>query len=521
MLKNKSLTFNYQVVFPFTFLFALILFSICGFYMRFQVAHNDFWGVLYYSKHLSFSEPASFYNGFFPIGYPFLLHFIPYSFVTYFAFALSIALTGLFVGWLSSLFFLISKSFGGLLAVLVATISYPLFFHYANTTSPDIGAAAFSMGGIYFLWKHEFQDQHNIHQVRDDILSGLFFGCSALFRSHGIVSAAAILLAYSIMLGVRTLWKRKTIPITLALVYMIQVGANLFSGHGALENSQNFTAYITFHGMMNWWHIPPDVYSFSVVDQFFKDPIGFIELLIPLFLALSIYALPALLCIFFLQKSLEKKFSWFALIAILAYSAVVAIGTSASDRGPFPILGMAFICSGLLSIELWHRGQKVLAFSKIARTVAVVILASATLWVGSGWFSTDWDFLNLYRGQSENFRIIETRLVAKGMRSPAEVFTNKFVLYFPDMPPYRPFKNGGWENYSLWHYRQEFPEMPTDSWEAFISACSANNIRFLVLTPGADAVASFLDKLYSEEFQPEGLKLIANVGKTKIFQIKP
>ncbi|MCX6078724.1 MAG: hypothetical protein NTW32_04245, partial [Chloroflexi bacterium] len=352
-------------------------------------------------------------------------------------------------------------------------------------------------------------------------LAGLLFGFSALFRSHGIISSAAILLAYTAVMGIRKIWMKKAVPITLALVYLIQIGANLFSGHGALETGQNFTAYITFHTMMNWWHIPAEVYSFSVIDQFFKDPIGFIELFIPLFLALIYYALPALLCLFFLHEPLAKKFSWFALIATVVYAAPIAIGTSATDRGPFPVLGTAVICAGLLSAELWHRGQKVLAFSKVARAATVVILASAALWLAGSWFSTNWNFLNLYRGQSENFRIIETRLVAKGMRSPAEVFTNKFVLYFPDMPPYRPFMNGGWENYSLWGYRQEFPEMPTDSWETFISACSANNIRFLVLTPGADAVANFLDKLYSGEFQPEGLKLIANVGKTKIFQIKP
>jgi hypothetical protein len=502
MLKNRSFAFNNQVVFTITFLLGLILFSICGYYMRFQVAHNDFWGVLYYGKHLSFSEPASLYNGFF-------------------AFALSIALASLFVGWLSNLFFLIKKSVWGLVAILVAAISYPLFFHYANTTSPDIGAAALSMGGIYFLWKHEFQVERSLHQVRDDILSGLLFGFSALFRSHGIVSAAAILLAYTIMLGLRAIWQRKAIPITLALVYMIQVGANLLSGHGALENGQNFTAYITFHGMMNWWHIPPDVYSFSVVNQFFKDPIGFIELFIPLFLALIIYALPALLGLFVFKNSLEKKFAWFVLIATFVYSALVAIGTSASDRGPFPILGMAFICSGLLGIELWTRAKTLLAFSKLGQTTILVILALATGWLASSWFSTDRDFLDLYRGQSENFRVIEAKLVAKGMKNPAEVFTNKFVLYFPDMPPYRPFMNGGWEDYSLWNYRQEFPEMPTDSWDAFIKTCSANKIRFLVLSPGTEMVAGFLDELYSGDFKPAGVELIANVGKTKIFQIKP
>ena len=183
------------------------------------------------------------------------------------------------------------------------------------------------------------------------------------------------------------------------------------------------------------------------------------------------------------------------------------------------IMGMAIICLGLLGVELWTRAETMLASSKIARATLLIVLAAAGLWLASGWLSTDLDFLTLYRGQSENFRVVQDKLVAKGMVSPAEVFTNKFVLYFPDMPPYRPFMNGGWENFSLWNYRQEFPEMPTDSWEAFSTACSANKIRFLVLTPGTEVVADFLDKLYAGEFQPDGVKLVANVGKTKIFQI--
>jgi len=519
MFKDRIFASKNQYILPVTALVSIIIYLISSFYIRFQVTLNDFWGVLYYAKHLSIFEPASLYNGFFPIGYPFLLSFLPYAYVIYFAFAINIVSAGLFTGLISSLFFSIKKSGLGVLLVFLITLSYPLIFRYASTTSADMATAAFSIGGVYFLWRSEFQNRIHDHQTRDDILAGLLFGFSAIFRSHGIISAAAILLAYTLMTGIRRLWMRKTILITLAFVYFIQIGANLLSGHGALETGQNFNAYITFYGI-NWSNIPSEVYSFSVITQFFKDPTGFVRLYIPLFLHLIVYGLPACLCLFFLRDGPERKYAGFVFLATLIYAIPLAIGTTATDRGPFPVLGMAITCAGLLSMELWSRGQILVGSSKVSRGLTILILASAVLWIATGWISDDWSFLSLSRAQAEDFRKIETNLIENGMKEPSEVFTNNADLYFPDLPPFRPYINGGWENYSLWNYRQQYPEIPTDSWESFISACSAHNIKFIVLTPGAGSVASFTGKLYNDKFHPVEVELMTTLGNTKIFKIK-
>lgn len=518
MSESKILTSKNQYIFLITTLVAIVIYLLSSIYIRFQVTLNDFWGVLYYAKHLSISEPASLYNGFYPIGYPFLLSFVPYAYVTYFAFVINIISAGLFVGLISKFFFLMKDSGWGVVIVFLLTISYPLIFRYASTTSADMATAAFSIAGVYFLWKNEFQNSLHDHQMGNDVLSGLFFGLSAIFRGHGIIAAAAILLAYTAVTGVRRLWMRKTILIPLFFIYLIQIGVNLFSGHGALETGQNFTAYLTFN-RISWLHIPPEAYSFSVVEQFFKDPIGFVKLFIPLFLRLIIYGLPACLCVFFLRNALEKKYAWFVFLATILYAIPIAIGTSATDRGPFPILGMAIICVGLLSMELWSRGRVFLSSSKSLRSLVIIILASTVLWIAGKWVSEDWNFLSFFRAQNENFRQIETKLVENGMKNSKEVFTNDLILYFPGVPPFSPYTNGGWENYSLWGYREQFPEIPTDSWETFISACSANNIKFIVLTPGAGSLAKFIGKLYNDKFQPAEVELISSVGNTKIFKV--
>ncbi len=520
MLTTKSLSTAGRKVFAIAFLVGAAIFTASGSFIHFQVVLNDFWGVLYYGKHLSIFQPVSLYNGFFPIGYPFLLSFIPDNYVIYYAFALNILFSALFLGWLTSLFYSLDKSRWGVGLVCLAAVLYPLFFQYANTISPDLGAAAFSIGGVYLLWLAELQGREQSgHPIRDDILAGLLFGFSALFRSHGIISAAAILLAYSLTCGFRRLWQRKALALSLGLVYLIQVAANLLSGHGPLETAQNFNAYISFYSL-NWWHLPPEVYSFSLVSQFIKHPAGFIAIYIPLFLHLMVFGAPALLCLIFLRERYHKKFAWFVFLATLFYALPVAIGTALTDRGPLPILGMTITCAGLLGLEAWKRARNWLAFSKALQILAAGLLAVAAVWIASGWGSSNLDFLVLNRGQYQNLQIIEKTLVERGATKPSQVFTNNFDLYFPDNPPYRLYSNGGWEDYSLWNYRQEFPELPTDSWEAFSTAAAQKHIRFLALSPGAGALAGFLNDLYRERFHPPGVELIGSVGLNKIYQLQ-
>ncbi len=214
MFTNKRFPIKDQFIFPSITLLALFIYVLSSLYIRFQVTLNDFWGVLYYARHISLDKPASLYNGFFPIGYPFLLNIFPDPNVIYFAFAINIISAATFVGLVSILFFQLKKSGWGLIAVFCMAVFYPLFFRYANTTSADISTAAFSMGGIYFLWRSDLEKSEHAHPIQSDLLCGLFFGLSAIFRNHAIISTAAILLAYSSVFGFRRIWARKSILIS-------------------------------------------------------------------------------------------------------------------------------------------------------------------------------------------------------------------------------------------------------------------------------------------------------------------
>jgi hypothetical protein len=115
--------------------------------------------------------------------------------------------------------------------------------------------------------------------------------------------------------------------------------------------------------------------------------------------------------------------------------------------------------------------------------------------------------------------VTENVLTAKGMKSPYEVFTNDYDLYFPNTPPYLPLSDGGWEDVSLWGYRAEHPDISTDSWELFEKGLVAQHIKFLVLSHGAGLDAEFFQALYDGQFHPQGVRLISKAGGLKIYRL--
>ena len=53
--------------------YAAVLF-VAAWYSHFPIIINDVFALRWQAEHLSLSNPGSFYNGFFPIGFPLLLH---------------------------------------------------------------------------------------------------------------------------------------------------------------------------------------------------------------------------------------------------------------------------------------------------------------------------------------------------------------------------------------------------------------------------------------------------------------
>ncbi len=104
------------------------------------------------------------------------------------------------------------------------------------------------------------------------------------------------------------------------------------------------------------------------------------------------------------------------------------------------------------------------------------------------------------------------------------MFTDRYDVYLPDVIPYYPRVAGGWDQDWLWGYKEKYPPVPVDgSQDAFVHACAAQGIRFVVLSPDAGRLNdSFLSLYESEtEWNAAGVRLVfvKKVGPLKVFEV--
>ncbi|MFW6159260.1 MAG: hypothetical protein ACOC8E_07885 [Planctomycetota bacterium] len=174
---------------------ALFIFVGCGVALDFHVGLNDFWMVRFYAEKMTLSEPASLYNGFFPIGYPLLLKLVPSGAVLPAAYMFSAVCGALVVVAAALLLGGVFGRWGAAAGFLVATF-HPLVFRYGNTAGPYVGTAAFTALAVYLLWKDAFRTEEGRPSQANLVFAGLLLGLAALFRSHCIVSSGAVLISY-------------------------------------------------------------------------------------------------------------------------------------------------------------------------------------------------------------------------------------------------------------------------------------------------------------------------------------
>jgi hypothetical protein len=118
----------------------------------FHVNGVDFWGVLYYGRNLFADPPYSLYNGFFPIGYAFLIGQFPLPHVVELAWALNALLAGLVLASMADLVGATRSMLATVLAVMFSLLCEPVF-QYLTTVGPDIGVAAFTAFAVDLLWR--------------------------------------------------------------------------------------------------------------------------------------------------------------------------------------------------------------------------------------------------------------------------------------------------------------------------------------------------------------------------------
>lgn len=494
------------------FLFALLCFSISR-YTNFYVPLNDFWGNVFMAKHIEFYNPASNYNGFYPIGYGILLSLFSSFNLVIVGFIINILFGIMLIASTAILSsHILGKTWG--IIYMISVSFQPLVFHYILTPGSDIGCTTFTtIGGMLLLAQDRVSKK--IHKDFSYIISGLLFGFSALLRYHGLVLAFSFFVS-AILINRQPLRFFVCFFLSFIIAYSPQILTNVLSGHGPFETSQSFNVFKLIHGI-NWYntskiHIPQ-----SIITVIANAPKGFITAYTG-FMGKQLYLIiPSLICTFVLKDYLGIKYSIVLNITFIIYILITSMG--GSIRGTLPLLPFFIFSIIMLTKYGLERIREGFNKDKLMLSLALVSVIFFACFYSLLWLKNNLIDIKDRAFWGKSFKLIEEVLVKnEGVTNPKQIFTTSFDLYFLTLKSHRPISNGDWERYDLHGYNQEYPEICTDSIDIFLDDCRKDSISHLVIDKNANKLLSELGDLYEQKYKHNQLQLIANISGLKIFK---
>jgi len=485
--------------------------------LHFLVNLNDFWGNLWLARVWDWGRPASYFNGFHPVGYTLFLRYVVG--VDFDSPAPSLRLASIAnalfagVGLLAGLHLARRRLGGGVwgLAAVVA-VSLGSYFDLALLQTSDIGGTAFATLGVALIYK-SVSCRSGVGAAAG---AGMAIGLAALWRYYGLALAlgVAVGLLY-VAAGDRRGWLRTGAFVAGFLaVYSAQVAANQLSGHGPFETDTAFNVQV-YHFGIDWYHVPePGTLSLSgVVGQgtrkFFMSYLSrFCEYgLLPL----------ALLTVNLSLARRDLRYIAVMNLATTVMAAIHALGGNA--RGLvvlLPTLGIEAIVlvRWLLARARYQMRAEPAAGRLIALMIGFALLIVMVASVGARVS----DFKARYR-TCLNIEHIEDALKADRVENRREVFTSDLDFYLPHHG--LPLHNGNWERYDAYGYNPAHPQLDAGSLASFLRDCRRLKVTHLVLNRNASRLGEATGRIYRRD-DPEAVRSFALIGTwddTKVFRV--
>ena len=434
---------------------------------------NDLDEVGWLTAHLSLWRPESFANQGYPPGLPVVLRFVSPLVGSF----LRAAFLWQAIAAAASVFFvfrittrLCRLRVAGPLALLGAMLAgLPVFTsEFADGTS-----TALFLGGLWLLTRSVDR--------KGFFLFGLAAGLSYLFRTHYLILIALVPTA---LLGAGFGWRpsaRGALAFLagfaatawpLWLVNILTYGTPVHAGV-----SQYNIALSVIPGAFDWENYPNTYDQWPVSRILRERPLDFFsnalsQALATLGLALSLggAVFGAFATVLVRDRQRRRWLAFCALLALL-YILVVIVPTRYTDRAYAPVAMLSCVlvgcgCAELVSRAPWPR------WGALGAVLTVLFLSYPAGLL---------DQLKARTGDARFNKQLVKELVAAGMQSSAEVFTNEWNIYNMTDPQFITFYNyGGWiELDSLYARERPHPTAHTVAqWQQFFTE---HGIRFAIL----------------------------------------
>jgi hypothetical protein len=428
--------------------------TLIAYRSHFAILANDAFPLLFQAESLSWSNPRSFYNGFFPVGYPFLLRILLLfgrQHIDATGVLFNIALSAGLIWCLMKL--MVAQSWSKWWAVLAVTVALflPEMLRGVLSLRPDYIVTVLATAAFLCYQRKRFD------------LAGLLLGVSCLFRTHALALVIAFALAGFIFHGKRDVGRL----LLSALPFLLLQGfLNLAAGEAFLSSTQGFNVAKMIYGA-DWRQdqlAPPSTLSIVLAE-----PVKLLQAYLGQLLSEWYLLLPLVVSLVF------KRTREFALIGLLYF---LAVGFGGSPRGSLPIQPIAVVCLfGMIAPFLQRR--RIAPSTWLPATIVIVIF------VGS--------FVLLERSAAKagarlrRYQDVGNRLGLRHADHAKQILTDDFAMYFPQIRNASPYMNGGWGPIGIPLYRERIPQFMFDDPIQLHDSLSKRGVKMIVLNqPSTD-----------------------------------
>ncbi|HEX5315113.1 MAG TPA: glycosyltransferase family 39 protein, partial [Candidatus Kapabacteria bacterium] len=259
---------------------------------HFAMLSNDVFPLRWQAEHLSLHHPETFYDGFFPIGYPLLLRLASLTGNPVLTLMLlQIAVAVLYVLVARRVLQMVLDPEAALLA-LPLVLFVPQIAGNVLSVTPDFAAALCSLAAFFFIAHASRMVQNTRRYI---FFAGVSMGIGYLFRTHIIVLSLSCALALLIFEDGRRLRAALWFCAGVTPFVFMQGLLQIWSGHGFFENAQAFNIWRTMYGMD--WNNPVAIGGMTAFDVIRENPRVFFAAYWGAIVQGSLYILPSLIAL--------------------------------------------------------------------------------------------------------------------------------------------------------------------------------------------------------------------------------
>jgi hypothetical protein len=449
------------------------------------------------------SIPESWFNQKYPVGYTLLLKFISGNGSPVLPAIILNSMIGATIVFICGYVFKKLLSKPAFLFCSAALALYPTLFHYFTVGGGDPGAVLFFAAGSALICISLLEQNRSYLPF---FIAGLLMGTGALFRYHVLPATLLFLIIFTVIY--RPYFRQFLIAVlSLWIAYLPQIIVNLVSGHGPFEtqfspmNTYDLMHSLSWHQAINF-DMPKS--AFAIIGQ---APWFFIQKYLKVLVSFSPCYLPQIAALILEKDKNKRQFLLAASIFSVLY--FFFFSTFTSGRQGLIILPLALLCTGFLIESLILRlgtVNKKRIISVFLTTIVIVLVFK--------------DYQKIHRrvAHFSVYKKAESALISDGCKSAREIFSPYFSFYFPALPPYVPYYNGGTPRWSIYKFDDEFPEFPVKSENEFITTCRGHGVQFLMISCNCKQPSPFFSEIYIQK--DEKFELIFKHGPIKIFKLR-